>query len=94
MRVCLCGTQWQPATFNDLNRFHTDMYISFLQQLTCNAASVLDEVANHVLNASVCFTEAAWCALRAARSSLGQLSHRLPHRRSRTTCHRAQLAYY
>ena len=58
--MCQCGKQWSPATVADLNRFHTDMYVSFLQQLTSNGASVIDEVLNHVLNASVCFTETAW----------------------------------
>ena len=63
--MCQCGKQWAPATVADLNRFHTDAYVSFLQQLTSNGASVIDEVLNHVLNASVCFTETAWCAHRA-----------------------------
>ena len=58
--MCECSKQWQPASAADINRFHTDMYVAFLQQLTCNAASVVDEVYNHVLNASVCFTETAW----------------------------------
>ena len=60
LRMCQCGAQWKPASSDDINRFHTDMYVSFLQQLTSNAASVADEVTNHVLNTSVCFTESAW----------------------------------
>ena len=65
LRMCQCGTPtsapaWQPASATDINRFHTDAYVYFLQQLTHNAVSVIDEVLNHVLNASVCFTETAW----------------------------------
>jgi hypothetical protein len=62
LRMCHCGTSWQPASAADINRFHTDMYVAFLQELTCNAASVAADVLNHVLNQSVCFAENAWCA--------------------------------
>lgn len=60
LRMCHCGTSWQPASAADINRFHTDMYVAFLQELTCNAASVAADVLNHVLNQSVCFAENAW----------------------------------
>ena len=64
LRMCQCGKQWQPASAADINCFHTDMYVAFLQQLACNAREVIDELPNHILNASVCFTETAWCALQ------------------------------
>ena len=60
MRVCTLGQQWQPATADELNRFHTDQYVDFLQQLTSNAVNVAHEAPNHVLNQSVMFTESAW----------------------------------
>ena len=61
MRVCLCGTHWQPASSLQIMRFHTDDYVEFLQQLETNAALVRNEAASYVLNQSVCFTETAWC---------------------------------
>lgn len=70
MRMCACGTAWQPASPADIAKFHTDMYVHFLQQLTSNAYAVADEAPCHVLNQSVCFSESAWCA-RALRRSLG-----------------------
>ena len=60
MRMCACGAQWQPASALELNRFHTDPYVHFLQQLTCNAMLVADDSRNHALNQSVCFSESAW----------------------------------
>ena len=76
LRMCQCGAQWQPARDSDINRFHTDMYVNFLQQLTCNAADVRDEVTSHIINSSVCFTETAWCA-RAPAFTIKRLSTRL-----------------
>ena len=46
MRVCTLGQQWQPATADELNRFHTDQYVDFLQQLTSNAVNVAHEAPN------------------------------------------------
>jgi histone deacetylase 1/2 len=43
-----------------MNKFHTDMYLHFLQQLSTNAANYSGEALNHVLNRSVCFSESAW----------------------------------
>jgi len=60
MRMCACGTQWSPATPAAISKFHTDAYVHFLQQLTCNAWSVADETTNHLLNHSVCFAENTW----------------------------------
>lgn len=61
MRVWTCGVHWQPANAQELNRFHTDAYVHFLQQLTCNGCLVAEDSRNHVLNQSVCFSETAWC---------------------------------
>ena len=60
MRVCLCPAQWKPASEEQVQRFHCDHYVHFLQQLESNGAEVRDEAPGFVLNRSVCFSETAW----------------------------------
>jgi histone deacetylase 1/2 len=62
MAVAECGKQWQPAPAQSIRRFHTDAYVHFLEQIELHGKEVAEEAANFALNASVCFSETAWCA--------------------------------
>ena len=85
MRMRACGTDWQPASPLDVAKFHTDAYVHFLQQLTCNAYTVADEVTSYILNQSVCFAENSWC-VPAARHAPMRASPGAPaHPRARHT---------